>query len=147
MATKNLLDLADSLNKKAKQVATAASDLAIGTALTIVGDLAVKTPVDTSKAISNWQVALNSPPNNTIAPHYPGSDGSTFSASAGETLLKAKMTLKNKKSGNDIYITNNLPYIKKLNDGSSKQEPAGFAERAILLGRKFRENRKGKFFK
>lgn len=144
---KNLLDLANALNKKSKDIAKAASDLAVGTALTIVGDLAIKTPVDTSKAISNWQVDLNKAPDNTIAPHYPGSDGSTFSASAGETLSKAKLTLRNKKPGDFIYITNNLPYIKRLNDGYSKQEPAGFAERAILLGRKYRESRRGKFFK
>lgn len=144
---KNLLDLASALSKKAKDVKQAASDLAIGTALTIVGDLAIKTPVDTSKAISNWQVDLNKEPANNIAPHYPGSDGSTFSASAGETLSNAKLTLKSKKPGDVIYITNNLPYIKKLNEGSSKQEPAGFAERAILLGRKYRESRKGKLFK
>lgn len=144
---KSLLDLADFLNKKANEIAKAASDLATGTALTIVGDLAIKTPVDTSKAISNWQVALGNPPAGTISPHYPGSDGSTFSASAGETLAKAKLVLRTKKPGDSIYITNNLPYIKKLNDGSSKQEPAGFAERAILLGRKFRESRKGKIFK
>ena len=144
---KSLIDLASSLNKKANEIVKAASDLAVGTAFTIVGDLAIKTPVDTSKAISNWQTDLNKAPANTIAPHYPGSDGSTFSASAGETLLKAKIVLRNKKPGTDIYITNNLPYIKKLNEGSSKQEPAGFAERAILLGRKYRESRKGKFFK
>ncbi len=145
--SKSLLDLANVLNKKAKQIEKAASDLAVGTALTIVGDLAIKTPVDTSKAISNWQVDLDKEPGDTIQPHYPGSDGSTFSASAGETLAKAKVILKNKKAGNDIFITNNLPYIRRLNEGYSKQEPAGFVERAILLARKYRENYKGKFFK
>lgn len=144
---KNLQDLARSLNKKVDEIEKAASDLAVGTALTIVGDLAVKTPVDTSKAISNWQVDLNKEPSNRIEPHYPGSHGSTFSASAGETLSKAKMILRNKKPGSVIYITNNLPYIQKLNEGSSKQEPAGFVERAILLARKFRESRKGRLFK
>lgn len=144
---KSLLDLANSLYKKADEIEKAASDLAIGVALTIVGDLAIKTPVDTSKALSNWQVTLDNPANNTIPPYYPGSDGSTFSASAAETLSKAKIALRDKKPGESIFITNNLPYINKLNEGSSKQEPAGFAERAILLGRKFVESRKGKFFK
>lgn len=145
--TKSLADLAKALNKKSKDLEKAASDLAVGTALTIVGDLAVKTPVDTSKAISNWQVDLNKEPLNRIEPHYPGSEGSTFSASAGETLAKAKIILRNKKPGDSIYITNNLPYIRKLNEGSSKQEPAGFVERAILLSRKYVESRKGRLFK
>lgn len=144
---KNLLSLAASLKEKAKAIEKAASDLAVGTALTIVGDLAIKTPVDTSKAISNWQVSLNKASENTIPPHYPGSDGSTFRISSAETLSKAKIVLSNKKPGISIFITNNLPYIKRLNEGYSKQEPAGFVERAILLARKFRENHKGKFFK
>lgn len=145
--SKNLLDLANALNKKANSISKAASDLAVGTALTIVGDLAIKTPVDTSKAISNWQVDLDKEPDNTIQPHYPGSDGSTFSASAGETLAQAKIALRNKKPGSVIYITNNLPYIKRLNEGYSKQEPAGFVERAILLSRKYRESSRGKLTK
>jgi hypothetical protein len=144
---KNLVSLANALNKKANEISKAASDLAVRTALTIVGDLAIKTPVDTSKAISNWQVALQEPLSDTILPHYPGSDGSTFSESAAETLAKAKLVLRNKKPRIPIYITNNLPYIQKLNDGSSKQEPAGFVERAILIARKYLENRRGRFTK
>jgi hypothetical protein len=145
--SKNLQDLANALNKKADGISKAVSDLSIKAALTIVGDLAVKTPVDTSKAISNWQVDLNREPDNQISPHYPGSDGSTFSESAAETLAKAKLVLRNKKPGMVIYITNNLPYIQKLNDGSSIQEPAGFVERAILIARKFLENHRGGFAK
>lgn len=146
--SKTLLDLADALNRKSVELSKAASDLAIGVALTIVGDLAVKTPVDTSAAISNWQVDLNNEPNNTIPPYYPGKFGSTFFQSSAETIANAKTVLQNKKPGDIIYITNNLDYIGKLNyEGTSQQEPAGFVERAILLSRKFLESRKGAIFK
>lgn len=132
----NLLDLADSLERKAKAIDEAASKQAVDTALAIVGDLAYKTPVDTSQALSNWIVTLDSPSGDKISPHYPGEGGSTQGASAAETINRAKATLKNKKPGQAIWITNNLPYIRRLNEGHSGQAPAGFVERAVLIGRK-----------
>lgn len=137
---KGLLDLATSLEKKAKAIDEAASKLAVDTALTIVGDLAFKTPVDTSQALSNWIVTLETPSSDKIKPHFPGEGGSTQKASAAETINQARKVLTKKKPGRKIYITNNLPYIRRLNDGYSKQAPAGFVERAVLIGRKMRKN-------
>ena len=133
---KGLLDLATSLEKKAKAIDEAASKLAVDTALTIVGDLAFKTPVDTSQALSNWQVSLGSPVDSKIPPYYPGEGGSTRNSSAQSTIDAAKNALKQKRPGVTIYISNVLPYIRRLNDGYSKQAPAGFVERAVLIGRK-----------
>lgn len=132
----DLLSLAVSLKRKAKAIDEAASKTAVDTAMAIVGDLAYKTPVDTSQALSNWRVTLDSPATGTIAPHYPGLQGSSQRASAAETINAAKSVLANKKPGQAIFITNNLPYIKRLNDGYSAQAPAGFVERAVLIGRK-----------
>lgn len=132
----DLLSLAVSLERKAKAIDEAASKTAVDTALAIVGDLAYKTPVDTSQALSNWIVTLDAPSGQQLKPHYPGSKGSTYRASAAETINNAKAVLKNKKPGQAIFITNNLPYIKRLNDGYSAQAPAGFVERAVLIGRK-----------
>lgn len=137
---KGLLDLAASLEKKAKAIDEAASKLAVDTALTIVGDLAFKTPVDTSQALSNWIVTLETPSSDKIKPHFPGEGGSTQRASAAETMNNARAILAKKKPGQKIYITNNLPYIRRLNEGYSKQAPAGFVERAVLIGRKMRKN-------
>lgn len=132
----DLLSLAVSLERKAKAIDEAASKTAVDTAMAIVGDLAYKTPVDTSQALSNWRVTLDSPATGTIAPYYPGLQGSSQRASAAETINAAKSVLANKKPGQAIFITNNLPYIKRLNDGYSAQAPAGFVERAVLIGRK-----------
>ena len=137
---KGLLDLAASLEKKAKSIDEATSKLAVDTALTIVGDLAFKTPVDTSQALSNWIVTLETPSSDKIKPHFPGEGGSTQKASAAETTNQARKMLAGKKPGQRIFITNNLPYIRRLNDGYSKQAPAGFVERAVLIGRKMRKN-------
>ena len=137
---KGLLDLATSLEKKAKAIDEAASKLAVDTALTIVGDLAFKTPVDTSQALSNWIVTLETPSSDKIKPHFPGEGGSSQKSSAAETINQARAILAKKKPGQKIYITNNLPYIRRLNDGYSKQAPAGFVERSVLIGRKMRRN-------
>ena len=137
---KGLLDLAASMERKANAINAASSQLAVDTALTIVGDLAFKTPVDTSQALSNWIVTLETPSSDKIKPHFPGESGSTQRASAAETINQARAILAKKKPGQKIYITNNLPYIRRLNDGYSKQTPAGFVERSVLIGRKMRRN-------
>ncbi len=136
---KTLLDLANSLEKKAAQIETAANETAIKTALTIVGDLAFHTPVDTSKALSNWTLTLDAPATAYIQPHFPGKGGTTQRSSGNETISLAKAVLDAKKPGQPIYITNNAPYIRRLNDGYSKQQPAGFVERSVLIGRKMIE--------
>lgn len=135
----DLLDLANRLEKKAEAIDKAASKTAVDAALAIVGDLAYVTPVDTSKALSNWIVTLDSPASEKIDPHFFGEKGSSQRASAAETLNRAKAVLQNKKPGQAIFITNNLPYIVRLNEGYSGQAPAGFVERAVLIGRKMFE--------
>jgi len=135
---KSLLDLAESLERKAKAVDAAASELAVKTAETIVADLAFATPVDTSQALSNWIVTLDAPSSDKVLPHYPGEGGSTRNASAQETINRAREVLRGKKPGQRIYITNSLPYIRRLNEGYSGQAPAGFVERSVLIGRKMK---------
>lgn len=136
---RTLLDLAKELEAKTKDVSSEASNLAMKVATTIISDLAYSTPVDESTAISNWVVALGSPSRAEIPAHYRGSHGSTYSSSAGQTIEEAKKVLASKRPGEAIYISNNTQYIRYLNDGSSAQAPAGFVERAELLGRKMAE--------
>ena len=132
---KGLLYLASLIEKKSLALERAASDIAVDVARAIVTDLAIKTPVDTSAALSNWIVTLDAPSSETISPHVHGSKGSTWSASSGRTIGQANFDMLKKKAGQAIYITNNIDYISDLNSGSSRQEPAGFVERAVLIGR------------
>jgi len=112
------------------------SKLAIKVTVAIVTDLANVTPVDESTAISNWRVKLNTPVSDTpIRAHFLGSLGSTFGPSSAMTIDEAKETLQAKKPGQAIYLSNVLDYIRRLNEGSSTQAPAGYVERSVLLGR------------
>lgn len=135
MMAGNLLDLATRLELRAMRYELAASMLAEEVAREIVKDLANVTPVDTSKALSNWVTTIGAPSASNIDAYSVGDKGSTQSTSAAETIAQAENALQAKRPGQTIYITNNLPYIKRLNEGYSKQEPAGFVERAVLIGR------------
>lgn len=139
MAKRTLLDLANDLEKVGGEIEERASDLAIRVGTAVVTDLAFVTPVDESTALSNWLVSLDTPARREIDAHYPGQFGSTFGPSSQQTIAEAKAVLANKRPGQAIYISNNVPYIRDLNNGSSRQAPAGFVERAELLGRKLAE--------
>jgi hypothetical protein len=79
------------------------------------------TPVKTGFARSNWLIGIGGPRGSTVgSPSAVASLSSPAKALAGYTL----------RHGN-VYITNNVSYIVDLNDGSSRQAPAAFVQRAI----------------
>ncbi len=104
-------------------------------ALAIVNELAHTTPADVSTAASNWIVTLTKPSVKLLPAYVAGEDGSTQLASAKATVAAARLVLKSKQPGHAIYITNNVPYLKYLNNGSSDKAPSGFIERAFLKAR------------
>lgn len=143
---KTLLDLAKSLERRSDRIEKEANKLSIRVAKTIVEDLTISTPVDTSKALSNWQIGLRDAPkapDDALEAFYPGKRGSTKRSSAIATIRAAKRVLAGKKPGEVIYISNVLPYIRRLNYGHSQQAPAGFVERSVLIGKN--EFKKAKF--
>lgn len=131
----SLKDLAKRLNEIADRVESSAVQPASDCALAIISYLAYNTPVDTSTALSNWQLFVGSyPVGIEIEAHYFGFGVTTKNVSAKRTIENAKKALTNKKPGETIYIVNFKPYLKRLNDGHSKQVAPGFIERAVLQG-------------
>lgn len=82
----------------------------------------MRTPVDEGRARANWQVAINSIPSGTL-------DLNDKEGSA--TINAADAAMAGLRAGDTIYLANNLPYIQKLEDGSSKQAPAGMVGLAV----------------
>jgi hypothetical protein len=78
----------------------------------------LRTPVDTGRARANWMPSVGSP--NLMAHGAPVVDkaGNDAIARAGDVALKTP-------AGNITYLTNTLPYIRRLEYGYSKQAPAG----------------------
>lgn len=130
-----LLDLAKRMERVAAGLQSEASRCAVGVAVAVHHNLTDVTPVDTSTALSNWDVSLGGLSGEFHEPYFMGKKGSTELASERAANAKALEDLKNKKPGESIFISNSTPYIKDLNNGTSKQEPAGFVHRAVLVGR------------
>jgi hypothetical protein len=101
--------------------------------LAVVRALTDATPADTSKAVSNWRVGTDA--SAAIPAHYAGEQGSTKGASAAVALAQAEAAIRAAKGAKKLVVFNAVPYIRRLNEGSSLQAPAGFVEAAILRGR------------
>lgn len=135
----NLLDLAKRMQALKESIPLAASELASSVARVIQKDLITVTPVDESTALSNWVLTVEEPFDLYLDAYVPGEAGSTQVESGQLALAQGEQQLALKKPGDPIFITNNAPYIRRLNEGWSKQAPAGFVERSVLLGRKTTE--------
>lgn len=92
------------------------AETVVETAATVI----FATPVDTGRARNSWLTGVNSAPSGFGAPKPGGTDASAMATSVATTLRVDDVGV----------IVNNLPYIKKLNNGSSKQAPAGFVQKA-----------------
>jgi len=130
----SLAGLASRMYDRADNLDSEASILAKRAAMAIVGALAFDTPVDTSQALSGWQVGLGKPVTTVRGPHYPGQLGSTYRASAQAVIADARTVIARKKPGQPIYISNALPYIQRLDDGYSPQN-RNFVATSIKRGR------------
>lgn len=87
------------------------------------------TPVDTGWARANWVPRVGSPPQGTVGTREQAENG-VVNAGAAEIELARIATTYSFRRGR-IYITNNVPYIVRLNEGSSRQAPRGFVQNAI----------------
>lgn len=94
------------------------------------------TPVDTGKARSNWLAGLDQPVEGAVEAHVAGAKGSTADANAEAAIGAAAEVIDafDIEKNAEIHLANNLPYIRSLNDGHSKQAPANFVETAVLEG-------------
>lgn len=94
-------------------------------ALSTFSSVVLATPVDTGRARGNWQPSFGSPA--TSATNNTDKGGGTTIASGSGLFARYEF-------GEKIFLTNNVPYIQRLNEGHSKQAPAGFVQKAIIAG-------------
>jgi len=81
-------------------------------------DLRSSTPVLTGRARDSWNASLNS--------------NDKIDAGNGQTSILPHSILSTMQIDDPLYISNGVPYIQHLNNGSSKQAPKRFIEKAIL---------------
>lgn len=125
-------DLKGILNKAGNTIADNADRLVRRAALATDAAVVIATPVDTGRARSNWQVELGQAAEGVIGD--PKDKKAVFDKSGRDAIATGTKTIEGYKSGSSVNITNNLPYIERLNDGWSAQAPAGFVEKAVQIG-------------
>ena len=110
------MGFADDVHKWAKSVGARADQVPRIVAVQISGQIIERTPVDTGRAKGNWQATIETPASDTLKDEdKPGSD----------TVQKVYRVANDFKAGNVFYLVNNLPYIRRLEQGWSQQAPAG----------------------
>jgi len=113
------------IRRRARQVETGAPAAVRATALVINQTVIFATPKDTGHAKANWQIGIDSPITKEIDEEEPGQGEATIGRNAG--VIRAAP-----KGMKSIILSNNVPYIHKLNEGSSSQAPAQFVQIAVL---------------
>lgn len=82
------------------------------------------TPVDTGWARANWIPQISTAAIETA--------GTRKGVSRSAQISGQKAVVNYKLSNGPIFISNNVPYIVHLNNGSSKQAPRAFVQAAIV---------------
>lgn len=124
----DLKQFAARMRQLGKNVETGADRVVRQVALAVDATVVMATPVDEGRARSNWQVTLNTPANGTIDAYAAGKEGSTAGQNSRAAIEQGKQVINQYKGGSaraEIHITNNLPYIGRLNGGWSAQAPPG----------------------
>ncbi len=93
-------------------------------ALEALKRIVLKTPVDTGRCRGNWQVNLTTPGE--------GFDPEQFDKSGSGSLSNGMAVITSvKKPFQIIWISNNVPYVIYLEDGTSKQAPRGMVSLTV----------------
>jgi hypothetical protein len=91
----------------------------------MMSSIILSTPVDTGHARGNWQASVSVPAGGTLEVE----DKSGAVAIAKMTTTAA--TWQPSKQGVSLFLTNNLPYIERLEDGWSKKQGGHMVKMAM----------------
>ena len=93
-----------------------------GTLFRLAGRIIKRSPVDTGRFRNNWNALTNSI--NTATTNSTDSSGAS-------SISEARTTIENLQIGATFYLTNNLPYARRLEYGWSDQAPSGMLRRSV----------------
>lgn len=122
------------LDQFAKRVRLSGTTVAKRVAFDVFGRIVRRTPVDTGRARASWNISTNQADRSVVGEvrtrlksgtHAPKGLQQRAVKSAVNALQNKNLMGLQVKSGDTIWISNNLPYIVKLEEGHSKQAPAG----------------------
>ena len=109
------MSFSSDMKKLAEKIGQKYDDTVRASLIDVASKIILRTPIDTGRARGNWQVSINDQASGIVDEN--DADGSKTIRAAVDNTENA--------SGNVWWLTNNLPYIQKLESGSSKQAPSG----------------------
>lgn len=80
------------------------------------------TPVRSGRARANWRCSVG-------RAEYLSDENTNFDSGRGQAAFQSVS------AGDVLYVTNSVPYIERLENGSSLQAPAGISGRALSVCR------------
>ncbi len=83
-----------------------------------------KSPVDTGRFRANWNCSIGSPDLSTSQAIDPSGSGAI--SKANSTVVSYTL------NGQSVFLTNNLPYADRLENGWSKQAPNGMVRLSMM---------------
>ncbi len=123
MADPQIRAIVKGLNRLAERVVTKIT-------LDLTANLIEDTPVDVGWAQGNWVPAIGKP----FAIDLRNVEATASNAAAAKSRqgnATAAVATGYRLSRGKVFVSNNVPYITRLNDGSSRQAAAGWVQRAI----------------
>lgn len=129
-------------DKIAKALAEDVNAFVASIVVSVQYEVVRRTPIDTGRARSNFVVRLNTPfrlvykPYSPYRSRYRGGSGGSMGEAANlqQAVAQARGVLARRKPDETVYITNNLPYIARLNEGYSKLAPRGYVRTGVAAG-------------
>ncbi len=122
----NLDQLAGDFDRIAKRLGLSVVTVQKKLAFDIFAGVVSETPVDTGRAMNNWNISVGFPDSSITDG---GGSESGIKTSKQATAVAALGGLP---PFSTVWISNSLPYIVPLNEGSSDQAPSGYIDRVIV---------------
>jgi len=115
------VSFASDVEAYAKKAGASLDETSRAIVLELFGSVIKDTPVDTGRAKGNWQTTIGAPASGTVD-----------RLGESEALADVSQQTASFGAGKVIYLSNNLPYIYRLEyDGWSDQAPAGMVRKNI----------------
>lgn len=106
--------------------AGAKAELAVRTiSLKIYASVVTMSPVDTGRFRGNWNISMGKFDRSTYSQGYDHTMDKSETAQQLQRILDKGEMIIGAYKGGSIYISNNLPYAMRLEDGYSNQAPVG----------------------
>ena len=106
-------------DKAQKEINEQLAKIMRATAIKTFNKIVQAAPVDTGRFRQNWAATVNTPDFSVV----------TKDSSIRQQIGITKIT-------DVLYLTNNLPYAQKLEEGSSQQRPSGWVRTIVLDAQK-----------